>query len=283
MSYGIGIDIGGTNIKVAAVSEDGELLESYTGETRVDSPDSWVQFISGRIKEIENKRGGAARFVGLAAPGFVARDNLSIASSPGKLPGLEGLNWTRALPTSFPVPVLNDAHAALIGEVWKGAGVGCQNALLLTLGTGVGGALLIDGRLYKGSIGRAGHMPMTLEQAIGNSTLPLRSAGKFTSTRQLVQAHLSGDPKATEVWMQSVYAFAANVASLINALDPEAIIIGGGIAQAGPALFEPLAGALNEMEWRPYDHRVRILPAALGDFAGTYGAAYHAMNAAIKH
>ncbi len=294
MRYGIGIDLGGTNIKIVAVSEEGQILERSTCETQTDSPVSWVETIRQRIKETENDQAASAHWIGLAAPGLAARDNLSIASMPGKLPGLEGLNWTDALQTSHPVPVLNDAHAALLGEAWVGAAEGYLNAVLLTLGTGVGGAFLAEGRLFKGHIGRAGHLghlslnpdgppdivgtPGSLELAIGNSTLAERSAGRFTSTRQLVEAHLNGDQKATEVWLRSMQNLAAGLTSIINALDPEAIILGGGIAEAGPALFDPLERFLEKIEWRPLGQRVRIIPAALGDLAGTLGAVHYAMS-----
>jgi glucokinase len=299
MRYGIGVDLGGTNIKVVAVSEAGGILDRSTCETQTDSPGFWVETIKQKIKEIEKTRAEPANWIGLAAPGLAAGDNLSIASMPGKLRGLEGLNWTDSLQTSHPVPVLNDAHAALLGEAWIGAAVGYRNAVLLTLGTGVGGALLAEGRLYKGHIGRAGHLghislntdgppdivgtPGSLEQTIGNSTLRERSAGRFTSTRKLVEAHLNGDEKASEVWLRSVYNLAAGITSIINAMDPEVIIVGGGIAQAGPALFDPLERYLEKIEWRPQGHRVRIIPAALGDFAGTLGAAYYAMNCAAEN
>jgi glucokinase len=299
MRYGIGIDLGGTNIKIVAVSEEGQMLERSTCETQTDSPSSWIETIRQRIKEIESGQTESARWIGLAAPGLAGRDNLCIASMPGKLRGLEGLNWTDSLQASDPVPVLNDAHAALLGEAWIGAAVGYRNAALLTLGTGVGGAIIAEGRLLKGHIGRAGHLghislnpngppdivgtPGSLERAIGNSTLAERSAGRFTSTRRLVEAHLHGDEKATEVWLQSVYNLAAGITSIINALDPEVIIIGGGIAQAGSSLFEPLAGFMERIEWRPQGHCVHIIPAALGDLAGTLGAAYYAMNRGVEN
>lgn len=294
MPYGIGIDLGGTNLKVVAASQAGEVLERSTSETRADSRESWVETIRRRIQEIEKTRAESARWIGLAAPGLASRDSRSIVSMPGKLQGLEGLNWTDVLQTPQPVPVLNDAHAALLGEVWIGAAVGYREVVLLTLGTGVGGAILADGRLYKGHLGRAGHLghislnadgardivgtPGSLEQTIGNGTLPERSAGRFRSTRELVAAHLGGDQNAGDVWLRSVKNLAAGINSIINALDPELIIIGGGIAQAGAALFDPLAEFLSRIEWRPQGHRVAILPAALGDVAGTLGAVYYAMN-----
>lgn len=299
MPYGIGVDLGGTNIKIVAVSEEGQVLERSTCETQTDSPGFWVETIRQKIKAIENNQAESARWIGLAAPGLAARDNLSIASMPGKLRGLEGLDWTDSLQTSHPVPVLNDAHAALLGEAWIGAAVGYRNAVLLTLGTGVGGALLAEGRLFKGHIGRAGHLghislnpdgppdivgtPGSLEQTIGNSTLAERSADRFTSTRRLVEAHLNGDEKATDVWLRSMYNLAAGITSIINAFDPEVIIIGGGIAKAGSALFDPLERFLEKVEWRPQGHRVHIIPAALGDFAGTLGAAYYAMSCGAEN
>ncbi len=228
MPYGIGVDLGGTNIKIVAISDEGQILERTTCGTQPNSPAFWVKTIRQKIKEFENDQAESARWIGLAAPGLAARDNLSIASMPGKLPGLEGLDWTNSLQTSHPVAVLNDAHAALLGEAWIGAAVGYRNAVLLTLGTGVGGAFLADGRLYKGHLGRASHLghislnpdgppdivgtPGSLEQTIGNATLAERSTGRFTSTRRLVEAHLNGDEKATDVWLRSVY----NHASLLH-------------------------------------------------------------------
>ncbi|HEX6716537.1 MAG TPA: ROK family protein [Pyrinomonadaceae bacterium] len=181
----------------------------------------------------------------------------------------------------------------MLGEVWQGAAKGYRNVILLTLGTGVGGAVLVDGRLIKGQIGRAGHLghisvnsdgppdivntPGSLEQMIGNYNLTERSAGRFTSTRKLVQAHLQGDGEATKIWLRSIFHLAAVIASFINSFDPEIVIIGGGIAQAGSALFDPLRQQLDQFEWRPMGHRVPIIPAMLGEKAGAIGAAYHAI------
>jgi glucokinase len=297
MSFAIGIDLGGTNIKVAVVSEDGRILERSMDETPKEAA-CWVDTIKKRIKGIEDTHDASANWIGLAAPGLAARDGRSIASLPGKLRGLEGLNWTDVLQTSRPVPVLNDAHGALLGEYWVGAAVGYRHVVLLTLGTGVGGAVLAEGRLLKGHLGRAGHLghislnpdgspdivgtPGSLEQMIGNSTLAARSGGRFTSTRQLVQAHLEADAEATHIWLRSVYHLAAGLTSLINVLDPEVIILGGGIAKAGPALFKPLESFMDKLEWRPSGQRVRIIAAALGDLAGALGAAYYAMNWSVQ-
>lgn len=294
MSYAIGVDLGGTNIKVAVVTEAGDVLKRSVCETADDATGSWAETIRLKIKDLENEHGDRAGWIGLSAPGLAARDGLSIANMQGRLKGLQGLNWTTFLQTSHSVPVLNDAHAALLGEVWKGAAIGYRNVVLLTLGTGVGGAILVEGRLYRGHIGRAGHLghislnpdgpldivgtPGSLEEMIGNCSLASRSQGRFLLTEQLVEAHLAGDPQATEVWLRSVYNLAVGLASIINAIDPEVIILGGGISQAGPALFQPLSRFMEKLEWRPQGQQVRILPAALGDLAGTLGAAYNAIH-----
>jgi glucokinase len=177
----------------------------------------------------------------------------------------------------------------LLGEAWLGAARGFSNVFLLTLGTGVGGAAMVDGRLLKGRLGRAGHighssldidgprdicrMPGSVEVMVGNCTVEERSGGRFKTTHDLVAAHLSGDGQASQVWLRSVRALGCAIASMINVLDPEAVIIGGGIARSGHALFEPLEAAVRDMEWDVGATPVAIIPAQLGDLAGAYGAA----------
>jgi glucokinase len=291
MSYSIGVDLGGTNIKIVVVSDDGSVLDYRTCDT-ADTEGSWAQTIKTNLHEIETRRVQAPCHIGIAAPGLAAKDGRSIAYMQGRLAGLQGFMWDEFLQLSSRVVVLNDAHAALLGEVWQGAAKGYRNVILLTLGTGVGGAVLLDGRLIKGQIGRAGHLghtsinsdgtpdivntPGSLEQMIGNYNLAERSGGRFTSTRRLVEAHLAGDTEATTIWLRSVHHLAAAIASFINAFDPEVVIIGGGIAEAGPALFEPVRQYLDRFEWRPMGHKVPVIAAALGEKAGAIGAAYHA-------
>jgi glucokinase len=116
-----------------------------------------------------------------------------------------------------------------------------------------------------------------LEEMIGNYNLANRSEGRFTSTRELVEAHRTGDAHATKIWLRSVYHLAVGLTSIINAFDPEVIILGGGIARAGASLFEPLSRHMDQLEWRPGGTRVSIIGAALGERAGAIGAAYHAI------
>lgn len=298
MEFAIGIDLGATNIKLVAVKEDGAILERRVDPTQDHAERRWAEHIMSVIKSVEANL-SAAEWIGLAAPGLAARDHRSIAYMPGRLQGLEGFDWTSFLSRPNAVAVLNDAHAALLGEHWLGAAKGFENAILLTLGTGVGGAILSRGELLTGTIGRAGHLghvclnphapkdivntPGSLEMLIGDYTVRERSRGAFASTKQLISAHLAGDQGATGIWMQSLYALSCAIASLVNVLDPEAVIIGGGISSAGEALFAPLKKIMDEVEWRPGGHGVKIMPAQLGEWAGAFGAARFAMRrSAVK-
>jgi len=290
VSYSIGIDLGGTHVKAVAASSAGDVLARLSAETGVE----WKEKIAGLVTQLEAGQQAPADFIGLAAPGLAAADSRSDASLPGRLPGIEGLDWTAFLQRAKPVTVVNDAHAALLAEAWCGAAVPFRHVIMLTLGTGVGGAILADGRLLRGAIGRAGHFghvsidssiersiagtPGALELAIGNCSIQQRSRGRFTSTLGLIEAHRAGDFAATAIWTDSVRALGRALVGFINVLDPEAVIIGGGIGRAAGDLFTLLAAELDKFEWRPAGHRVQILPAALGAWAGALGAARFALD-----
>ena len=291
-SVHLGIDLGGSSIKAVAVTAEGELLE-HRSIPFEDRDRQWAHRIRDLVCEFRHARGWPVS-LGLSAPGLASREGRSIAHMPGRLIGLEGLDWAQFLESPHPIPVLNDAHAALLGEVWVGAARGLRNVFMLTLGTGVGGAAMVDGHLLRGHLGRAGHLghitldlraplddvgtPGSLEMAIGNKTVSARSQGRYTSTEALVHDARGGDPQARELWQASVASLAVGINSLINVLDPEAVILGGGIAKAGSDLWEPLRQALEPLEWRPLGSRVPLIPAVLGDLAGAYGAARHAMT-----
>jgi len=293
MTSAVGLDLGGTQIKGVVVTPAGEILRREMRATNDDGTDSraWAGVAKGLADEL-----GGALPVGLSAPGLAARDGRSIALLPGRLRGIEGLDWTEFLGRARPVPVANDAHSALAGEAWIGAARGLQNAILLTLGTGVGGAILADGKILRGHLGRAGHLghtcldvhgppsivgtPGALEDFIGNHNIAARTGGRFTTTHALIAASRGGDAEAERLWLGAVRALACAVTSFINILDPEAVIIGGGVAQAGDALFAPLRAELDRMEWRPAGQAVQLLPAALGEWAGAIGAARAALHVA---
>lgn len=293
MSIVIGIDVGGTYTKVVALSRSGEIVHRSRLPTPEAREDGWPGAVRGELEKIERKC-GCAQAVGVACPGLVRRHDDAVYWMKGRLSFVEGLHWTEVLHRPARVPVMNDAHAALKGETWLGAGRDCNDLVMLTLGTGIGGAILSNGRVLTGSTGRAGHLghialnvsgekdiantPGSLEDAIGDHTVPRRSRGRFSTTAELVAAHLNGDAFATTVWETSIQSLAAALASIINVVDPERIILGGGVARAGDALLSPLRRFMNEYEWRPDDKPVEIVPAALGDEAGAIGAAKHAIE-----
>lgn len=295
MEYAIGIDLGGSSVKAVAVTPEGKGLTRYNESFESGRRMHFAETMCALARRIEKERGAPPERIGLSAPGLAAKDGRSIAFMPGRLEGLVGLVWSEYLGTSFPIPVLNDAHGALLGEVWQGAARGCNNVIMLTLGTGVGGAAMVDGRLLRGHSGKAGHlghatvdmngppdicnMPGALEVALGNCTIRERSRGRFETTHDLITAHLRGDAEATGVWLKSVKALACAIGSFTNVLDPELAVIGGGIARAGAALFEPLERFVREVEWKTGDG-VKIVPAQLGEFAGAFGAAWNALRPA---
>ena len=291
--YLIGIDIGGTNIKAGLFRvEDGQCVERSTlptgdGTTVGDVP-AWADAVKTLIAGFEANHARADLPVGISAPGLAARDGRSIEWMRGRMEGLEGFLWADYLGRS--VTVLNDAHAALMGEVWQGAAKGGRDVLMLTLGTGVGGAVISGGRLLTGHYGRAGHLghmtldfegepdivgtPGSLEDAVGNATVAARSAGRFANTRVLLEAVQSGDEAARQVWERSMKALSAGLVSLINAFDPETIILGGGIAAgAWPMVMQGIEPHMTRHQWCPGGRQVKIVLAELGEWAGAYGAA----------
>lgn len=294
----IGVDLGGSRLKTVAIDRDGQVLEKHVESIRNDDDPGfdmapWADLVVQRVSDLEARLGRAAA-IGLAAPGLPDKAQTSIAHLPARLQGIETLNWSRLLQREAPVPVLNDARAALVAERGYGAAKGCDNVIMLTLGTGVGGAAMVDGHLLRGHINRAGHLghitlnpwgppgitgiPGSLEEAIGECSLLQRTRKRYANTMEVIDAYRNGDTVAAEIWLRSVYALACGIASLINVLDPQVVIIGGGIASAGEALFDPLREYLNDVEWRPTGDAVEIRPATLGEFAGAIGAAHYAMH-----
>ncbi len=296
-----GIDLGGTRIKALALDPEGARLAEVNvptrdGEAGEDGQPAFINGVKSALAELQAMTGDI-KLVGLSAPGLVDRASASISFMPGRLQGLEGLNWAVALEREM-VPVLNDAHSALLGEHWRGAARDCDNVFMLTLGTGVGGAILSDGHLLRGHLGRAGHLghisilpngplgivglPGTLEETFSEVALSRKMEGQWPDVEALAMAAAAGDQKAAELWRPAVRELGRAIASLINVLDPQRIVLGGGIAHAGPALFEPLTAALDEFEWRPGDSKVELFPAELGALAGAYGAAKNALNQHFK-
>jgi glucokinase len=287
----IGLDIGGTQLKAVAFNAHGITVAEKKEPTEDDGTRRWSERARKLVHDLLDTCPRPWR-VGVAAPGLVSGDRRQISFMPGRLTGLEGLDWQEWLGLDIPVTVFNDTQAALLGEIWLGAAKKASDVVMLTLGTGVGGAAIVDGRVLRGHLGRAGHLghvsldpqgtldiartPGSLEDAIGECTLARRSNGRFRTTRDLVAAYRAGSSEAAETWLCSVRALAAALIGFINVLDPEVIVIGGGIADADEALFDPLQARIDEVEWRPGGARVRLVKAALGQNAGATGAAYGA-------
>ena len=283
----IGIDLGGTRIKAVAIDDQGQISHLLNQPTNDNDDKIWKNTIAELVHETQNKFKHQATLVGISAPGLPNASNSAIAYMPGRLQGLENFIWSDFL--NFRTYVLNDAVSAMMAEARYGAAKGRKNVVMLTLGTGVGGAILIDGKPYQGSFSKAGHighmvidsdgepdiigMPGSLEDAIGNCSISKRTSGKFTSTHELLEACRNGDSFAAGIWLTSVKKLAIGLATLTNILSPEMIILGGGITEAGPDLFDPLEELMGKYEWRTGGNRAEIVKARFGEMAGAVGAA----------
>ncbi len=300
MKY-LGIDIGGTNIKSVVLNDTGEILdkESIPTEDSSTNPEKWKQniinLIDSKTQKFENGNVNSLQ-CGISAPGLVDIENTQILTMPERLKGLEKFNWSIHLNRN--IHVINDAHAACLAEYETFYKNKIEHMILLTLGTGVGGAVIINGKIFQGCIQRAGHlghitvnhmgattmtnMVGSLEYAIGNFSVEERTNGKFKTTKDLVVAYKNNDPLASYWWLSSIQKLATGLSSLINTLSPELIIIGGGITDADDDLFNPLNKFMSLYEWRPDNHQTTIKKAQYGNFAGAVGAALFAKQKSMK-
>lgn len=302
METAIGIDLGGTNIKAVLLNAKGDVMHQLAQATQPASACNnkegqyWKQTVSQMILELKSRSASPVNTIGLAAPGLPNETNSAIRVMPARLNGLENLIWTDYL-SEKEVWVLNDAHAALIAEARFGIGRGKKNIVMLTWGTGVGGGILINGKLFQGSCQMAGHlghmildvgnedqgivgMPGTLENAISDATISKRSFGRIRSTHDLVKAYRQGDSFATYLWLNTLRKLALGLCSLCNLLSPELIILGGGVTKAGDALYKPLADFIDLYEWKNTGKKTLIKQARYGEMAGAVGAAGFAFHKA---
>ena len=227
-SRAIGIDLGCTNIKGVLIERDGTILKESKADTNEQDSSHWKSAVAEMVNGLMKESGREVDAIGLSAPGLADGENKCISIMPGRLPGLENFIWSDHIKQK--VFVLNDAHAAIMAEAAFGAAKGLQHAVLLSLGTGVGGGILINGQLYQGVFQMAGHighttvnadtlsqdvtnMPGSIENAIGNLTLPDRSYGKYHTTEDLVKDFRKGDAVATWVWLTSLHKLAVSIAS----------------------------------------------------------------------
>jgi glucokinase len=293
MKVAIGIDLGGTNVKGILLNENGDIILQHSIPT-VDDPDGkWRENVLQMVEYLKLNTKDQIEIIGLSAPGLANDENTCIAHLPNRLQGLENFQWSKYL--KIKTYVLNDAHAALMAEAKYGAIKGYKNAILLTLGTGIGGGILINGELYQGMSQMAGHlghmclnngddeqsilgMPGSLEYAFGNYSIKRRSRKKYNSIEQLVAAFEKGETFATWLWLDSVRNLGLAVASLINALSPEIIVLSGGITNANNLLFNHLNEFVKLYEFTPKGKTTPIVKAYFQDIAGAIGAAGFAFD-----
>ena len=293
----IGVDLGGTKIKTVILDQGGVILEKneILTEDTSTNPQLWRENVIQLIKAQTCKASELGTYelkYGISAPGLVDKDNRQILYMPDRLQGLESFNWASEL--DLDINVINDGHAACIAEYesfYRKKNI--QNLLMLTLGTGVGGGIILNGKIFQGNIQRAGHfghitvdhmgpttmtnMVGSLEYAIGNFSIKERTHGKYTSVKALVEAADEGNSLATYWWLSSIQKLATGISSLINSFSPDVIVIGGGIATgAGDDLFAPLGEFINLYEWQAGGHQVTISKAQHGSYAGAIGAAFFA-------
>jgi glucokinase len=319
-SHFIGIDIGATLIKMGVVTREGALVSRDEARTdEINGPSHFVK-IAGETFErllveagVEKRAIGA---VGIGAPGWVDHQR-GIVHELTNIPDWRDFPLARKIEETLGLSVFvdNDANVMAVGEMLYGAGRGYKNFICLTLGTGVGGAIIIDGAIHRGANGLAGevgHMSIDtqgrqcacgalgcLENYVGNRSIvaralelmgesPTGGSGSIIyemaggdpaniTTKTIADAAAKGDAVALEVWRETGRRLGSAMAGLINLLDPECFVVGGGVAKAGPVLFDRMKEAMASLAMNKLGRSTPILEAELGEHAGLIGAATFAM------
>ena len=309
------VDLGGTNLRAANIDSSGRLHERVKFPTPdSDKAEDVVNAIASAIKHCEAeaaKRAARIEAVSIVVPGSVQAETRAVVNAPN-VPAIVGFRLAEALETELQRTVLieNDANAAALGEMWQGAARGCRTIVCLTLGTGVGSGIVLDGNLWRGADGTAaeightsvhpfGHVRckcgnigclevcasataivrMTREALSNHPASPLNSVatGDLTA-RQVADAAAMGDELALEIFRKMGTYLGIAAANIVNTLNPEMIVIGGGVSAAFD-LFAPAARA--EMLRRAFPvpaARCQIVRAECGDDAGLLGAAWRAFG-----
>lgn len=308
----IGLDLGGTTFHAACVDNAGRILSSHAYETRQhEAPDLLLPRLSDAVLQVRDtlsdEQSTLVEAVGIGVPGPV-RSKEGICVYAPNLTGWKNLQISAPIreKTGLPVALINDANAAALAESRFGAGRGIDHLLVLTLGTGVGSGLILDGALHLGGLERGaeiGHMTVdydakrgsagiagTLESVCGRDAIVWRALRHLASGRAslipeicpdlslLTPRHLSlaaeqGDEVAHAVWTETAVYLAVGIMNVVLIADVSRVIIGGGIAQAGEALFAPLRRAVAARTSEMFFDANEIVPAELGPAAGVIGAA----------
>lgn len=307
MSTSIGIDVGGTKIAAGTVDDDGRIVARARRSTPAQSPDAIAAAISELIAELHTPQVAA---VGVACAGYIDRAGTRVLFSPNLAWRDEPLKERIAATIDLPIVIENDANAAAYGEFLHGAGRDLQDMVMVTVGTGVGGGIVIGGRLFRGAFGIGGELGHTLlvrdgrlcgcgnrgcVEAYGSGTALTRDARELVRSgaqfgRRLMDlcdgdadrltgsmvtaAAIEGDVASIDLLAQVGNWLGEATASMAALLDPEGFVIGGGVADAGDLLIDPMraayARALTGRGYRPVATFVR---AELGNDAGVIGAA----------
>jgi glucokinase len=288
----IGIDVGGTKIAAGVIDREGRIERRVERRTPADSRDEFLELLDEIVDEL--------RVEGVEAIGFGLPS--TIDQRTGRVVGsvhvpLNDFDFRDHAAERFSIPVAldNDGNAAAIAE-WKiGAGRGASHMIMLTLGTGVGGGLILDGKPYRGWVGAGaeiGHMVLEYggEPCSGNCTghghfeqvssgraadrKAVELLGPGATGRELVGAAREGNEEALEAVREIGRKLGAALGSLVNIFNPEVIVIGGGFSQARDLFLEPALETMKEEALRPGRDLVRVVPALLGPDAGLVGAGF---------
>ncbi|MFZ5815722.1 MAG: ROK family protein [Bacillota bacterium] len=307
----LGIDLGGTTVKVGVVNHHGAIIGRGQRATEVEKgPEGVIHNMALAAADALADAGvsnDALDGAGVGAPGICDAPNGVVVSAGN-------LHWKQVPVGSLlserlglPVKLENDANCAALGEQWCGAARGCRHVILFTLGTGVGGGLILDGRIYGGAIGWAGelgHMPIIpdgapctcggagcLETVASATAMGLaarreieagrspamariaREQGGKPDARVVILAAQEGDEVARGILRQVGIYLGQASASLVSALNPELIVIGGGASRGGEFLLEPMRETILRMAMPGPAQVVRVVAATLGNDAGLIGAA----------
>jgi glucokinase len=314
MSYTIGVDVGGTKVLGGVVDEFGAVVKSARRDTPREGGTALTQAIADVARELMTEY--EVDSVGVSAAGFVSSDRKTMLATPN-ISGWNGVDLDYELTSLIGLPVVieNDANAAAWGEARFGAGRGKRNLLLLTIGTGIGGGIVINGELFRGAFGVAsevGHMRVVPEGHLcgcgargcfeqyssGNALMRhareaiaaspdvarnLLARGNGTieglTGRAITEAAREGDPVALAAFNTTGQWLGAGIATLSVILDPECVVIGGGVIDAGEILLTPTRTALERyMPFAGKHPYPELIAAQLGNEAGLVGAADLARN-----
>ena len=291
----LGIDIGGTAIKMGIVARDGSIVARDTFPFDHDlSFDGVVARIAERAEALSQRAHAKPLAIGVAAPGFVDPQTGAFVDGTYNVPVLKNRALSVALSQQLDLPAVieNDALAAARCELCFGAGRGRSRFVLLTIGTGIGGAVVVDGQVLRGPDGRPPEFgALVLDRSGDRNYSGLRGALEHLANakafvRNYRRAHdagittttvfdlaRSGDPQAIAAINETTRWIAQALGTMINILAPEACIIGGGVAAAGSTLLEPIGRQLPDFTWPTLLPRTELVLAERGNDAGLMGAA----------